>query len=71
VVLKAFDDYKQEYEIKEGSMTTEFFQFMDDRYGIEILLEGNTGYIRAAYNIKDNTKHNLFVLKYGHILGDT
>lgn len=69
-ILKVFDDYKKEFDIKNGAMTTEFFQFMQDRYGVEVILEGSTGYIRAAYNIKDVAKHSLFILKYGDMLGD-
>ncbi len=69
-LLKAFDDYKKEYDIKQGEMTPKFFSFMEERYGIEILMEGSTGYIRAAYNIKDVAKHSLFILKYGDMLGD-
>ncbi len=69
-ILKAFDDYKKEYDVKEGTMNTMFFDFMEERYGIEILMEGSTGYIRAAYNIKDVAKHSLFILKYGDMLGD-
>lgn len=69
-ILKAFDDYKKENDIKQGTMNTMFFDYMLERYGVEILMEGSTGYIRAAYNIKDVAKHSLFILKYGHMLGD-
>lgn len=69
-ILKAFDDYKKEYNIEPEPMNTKFFSFMEERYGIEILMEGSTGYIRAAYNIKDVAKHSLFILKYGDMLGD-
>lgn len=69
-ILKAFDDYKKEYNIKPDTMNTMFFDFMLERYGVEILMEGSTGYIRAAYNIKDVAKHSLFILKYGDMLGD-
>ena len=51
-------------------MTPMFFDYMLERYGVEILMEGSTGYIRAAYNIKDVAKHSLFILKYGDMLGD-
>lgn len=70
-MLTAYADYKKEYDIKEGAMTTKFFQYMEERYGIEILLEAHTGYMRAAYNIKDLAKHSLFILKYGDGLKDT
>jgi hypothetical protein len=82
IILQAFDDYKKENDIKEGTMNTMFFDFMLERYGIEILMEGSTGYQRAAYNIKDTgyiraaynikniAKHSLFALKYGHMLED-
>lgn len=69
-MLKAFDDYKKEYDLKEGTMTPMFFDYMLERYGIEVLLDGASGYIRAAYNIKDVAKHSLFILKYGDMLGD-
>lgn len=70
-LLKAFDDYKKEYDVKQGAMNTMFFDYMLDRYGVEVLMEGSTGYIRAAYNIKDVAKHSLFILKYGDMLGDS
>lgn len=69
-MLKAFDDYKKEYDLKEGAMNIMFFDYMLERYGIEVLLDGASGYIRAAYNIKDVAKHSLFILKYGDMLGD-
>lgn len=69
-LLKAFDDYKKEYDVKQGAMNTMFFDHMLERYGVEVLMEGSTGYIRAAYNIKDVAKHSLFILKYGDMLGD-
>lgn len=69
-MLKAFDDYKKEYDLKEGAMNIMFFDYMLERYGIEILMDGTSGYIRAAYNIKDVAKHSLFILKYGDMLGD-
>jgi len=69
-MLKAFDDYKKEYDIKSEPMTPMFFDYMLERYGIEVLLDGASGYIRAAYNIKDVAKHSLFILKYGDMLGE-
>jgi hypothetical protein len=69
ILLKVYDDYKNEFEPLSEGMDSNFARYALDKYGIEILFESN-GHIRPAYNIKDYKKHTLFMLKYSDLIGD-
>lgn len=57
---KAFRDYQLK---NEDATMSSFRYFMESQYGIRVNMVGTN--IDSTYQIIDDTKHTIFLLKYG------